>query len=62
MDYNVYKDEKIQKNINNNDIYDFMLDSFNSNINAYVSITRFPGLLNIHLYDPSIANPIKIIE
>lgn len=61
IDYNVYKDEKIQKCIEEDkDIYDFMLYSYNSNILGYVTITRF-NMLSIHLIDPKIAKAVRII-
>ena len=53
---------------NSIDIEDMMNKFYNGedfdrcNIKGFVQVGRFPGILSIHLYEPSIATPKRIIE
>ena len=58
VDLELYKDENIQKDLSNGYFPDF---KSNGNIKGVVGCERFPGLINIHLYDPSIAKPLRIV-
>ena len=44
------------------EIIDYSFLGNYNNIKGYVTINRFPGMLSIHLFDSSIAKPIRIIE